>query len=1030
MDEQLGLLIREMPAMPNIDEDGLQVAARGVGDEQQHQDPARAHFLADVARLAQRRQELEEDENQQQPDFVRRQPQQLERDEEEIINRIEEFNDDEEDVVLLDIPVDLQEGFVHHHHLDEVMAGRTTFALRHPTLEELTLLKGQMPMLILRLPKIKKIKFQNLTLNEVIYTAPMPGLEEMHITNCGLKLTTISALLTLDGALDDNEDDLPPRRNQQQQQQQGPPPVDRVVGLQRAEIEVDMMMAERPQQRRQRQQQEQREWERRAALIPSLKLLKITSCSLGENDFLKIGVRHHQLETLELEDCDILSLPTGAHQQNLLSYYPCLKYLTFDACDGLRDAGINRLLPRLSRLERLTILSCHKIENLYISNRCLSVLELQGARGLAMLNVQCPALSRLTISDSNTVLPSCRNLTSLNVSSHQLTALHLANLPSLETIKLNCPILKEVDISDCASLKDTIFQELERHHHHQNPRGGALNQGCPMLQSLKLSDCSNDRFTHGTFTSSTLAHLSIVNCRNLTHLNITTPLLSCFELQECNELDSFSMTTNAVIYLALGTCPSTKFVSISSPSLTNLDLTGCNALNSLHLDCPNLYRLNTTFCSALSDQAMAGFVTGCSGLKELIMSACTSITQQGMQELCCCLRELNHLDLSYIPLQDPLYMVRCGHFPKLTELNLSNNSMVEPEAIERLDFFSLGNNATVIQSLEKLDISYLPVSNDVLADLILLAPNLKEVSANGCNRIDDTLWAKLHHLQMKQARIVENSGELSEMKKKEGKKVKLQKLSLTSSSGIKHVILGYDASSFASTVGGSRSGGGGSGAGGGVISRGGSIGDIITDTVGIDSTATGGVLLGTPTATTPRASPTAVPISACKVAQLKQAQDAALNQLQPVSIAIDGLTDLRLSLTHIETIALRLPNLKILRLNQCNHLKRLRLDAPALECVYIDMNSAGQVMVDALVETASSGRSPNLREIKVQQVLSKSKKKVGGGRYYFTTKSGGSDDNVDVDDSNDDDLESGLEGGSEVFTSLEKRLARVQVTRV
>ena len=1018
--------------MPNVYEDDLLVAARGGGDEQQHQYPARAHFFADVARLAQHRQERqqqlrqeleeheeleEEEEDQQWPDFVQRQPQQLERDEEENVNLIEEFDDDDEDVLPLDFPLDLQEGFAHHHR-DEVMVGRNTVALRHPTLEELTLLKGQVPMLILRLPEIRKLKFQRVTLDGVNYTAPMPGLEEMHIANCGLKLTTMSELLTLDGALDDNDDELP-RRNQQQQQQQGPPPPeDRVAALQRPEIEVDMMMAERPQQRRQRQQREQREWEHRAALIPSLKLLKITSCSLGENDFLKIGVRHHQLETFELVDCDILSLPTQAQQQNLLSYYPCLKCLTFDACDGLREAGINTLLPRLSRLEKLTILNCHKIENLYIANRCLSVLELQGARGLTMLDVECPALSTLTISDSNTLLPSCRNLTSLTVSSYQLTALQLANLPSLETIKLNCPILKEVDISDCASLKDTIFQELEHHHHHhQNPGGGAFNQGCPMLQSVKLSDCSNDRFTHGTFTSSTLTHLSIVNCRNLTHFNITTPLLSHLELQECSELDSFSMTTNAVISLALGTCPSTKSVSISSPSLTNLDLTGCNALNSLYLDCPSLYRLNTTFCSALSDQAMTGFVAGCPGLKELIMSACTSITQQGMQELCCCLKELNHLDLSYMPLQDPLYVLRCGHFPKLKELNLSNNSMVEPEAIERLEIVSIGNNASVIQSLEKLDVSYLPVSNDVLADLILLAPNLKEVSANGCKRIDDTLWAKLHHHQMEHTGIVDNSGELSEMKKKEEKKVKLQKLSLTSSGGIKHVILGYDGSSFASAVGGRRGDGGGGG--------GGSIGDIITAAIGNDSAATGGVL-GTPTATSPTTLPTAVPISVCKVAQPKQAPDAALNRLPPVSIAIDSLTDLCLSLTHIETIALRLPNLKVLRLNQCNHLKRLRLDTPALECVYIDMNSAGQVMVDALVETASSGRSPNLREIKVQQVLSKSKKKAGWGRYYSTTRSGGSDDG----DSSDDDLESGLEGGSEVFTSLEKRLARVQVTRV
>lgn len=939
-------------------------------------------------------------EDQQGPDVVLRQLQQLEREEEEIINIIEEWDEDGEDVLLPDFPLDLQGAGHRHRHgghqRDAVVVGRNTVALSHPTLEELTLIKGQVPMLILRLPEIKRLKLQRVTLDQVNYIAPMPGLEEIHIANCGLKLTTMSELLTLDGALDDGND-LPPRQNQQQQQQQGPPPppVHRVAAaIHGAEMEVDMMMmGERPRQRRrrQRQQLEQQELEHRAALIPSLKLLTITSCSLGENNFLNIGVRHHQLETLVLKDCDILTLPTEAQQRNLLSYYPCLKNLTFDSCDSLRSAGLNTLLPRLTRLEKLTILNCHKVENLYIVNCCLSILELQSARGLTTLYVECPALSVLAISGSNTALPSCRNLTSLNVTSYQLTALQLANLPSLETIKLNCSILKEVDISDCASLKDTIFQELQ----HQNPGGGVFNQGCPMLRSVKLSDCSNDRFTHGAFTSLTVTHLSIVNCRSLTHLNITTPHLAHLELQECSELDSFSMTTNAVIYLALGTCPSTKSVAISSPSLTNLDLTGCNALNSLHLDCPNLYRLNTTFCSALSDQAMAGFVAGCPSLKELIMSACTSITQRGMQELCCCLSQLNHLDLSYIPLQDPLYVLRCGHFPKLTEINLSNNSMVEPEAMERLEIVSIGNNASVIQSLEKLDISYLPVSNDVLADLILLAPNLKELSANGCKRIDDTLWAKLHHQQqMEQTRNV--GGELSEKNK-----VKLQKLSLTSSGGIKHVILGYDTSSsiFSFTAA--------SGDGGGV-------GDSVPATADIDTT-TPGVVVGTPTAI----SPTALPISASKVAQLKQAQDTALNQLRPGSIAIENLRDLRLSLTHIETIALCLPNLKVLRLNQCNHLKRLRLDTPALECVYIDMNSAGQVMVDALVETANSGRSPNLREIKVQQVLSKSKKMAGEGRYYYNTRSG-----------DDDHRESGLEGGNEVFTCLEKRLARVQVTRV
>lgn len=182
--------------------------------------------------------------------------------------------------------------------------------------------------------------------------------------------------------------------------------------------------------------------------MPRLKHLKLVKLPKVRNLDTDREVRLQNLETLEIEECNVLSQIFNNEQDVLL---PRLRQLRLqNLCNLDCIIGSNPLRRRtlnFKMLNQLTICNCNRLKYLF------SHYVLQNMKQLRIIDISdCPMLEQVFLYEDDTVMTESQEKL-LPV----LRSLKLCNLPQLVSIYLGSPYLvslhlNQITIEDCPKL--------------------------------------------------------------------------------------------------------------------------------------------------------------------------------------------------------------------------------------------------------------------------------------------------------------------------------------------------------------------------------------------------------------------------------------------------------------------------------------------------------------------------------------------------------------------------------------------------
>ncbi|XVF48748.1 hypothetical protein PTKIN_Ptkin03bG0214400 [Pterospermum kingtungense] len=462
---------------------------------------------------------------------------------------------------------------------------------------------------------------------------------------------------------------------------------------------------------------------------PLLHLLDISSCHKLTDAAIRSAVTSCPLlESLDISNCSCVSDETlgeiariCANLHILNSSYcpnislesvrlPMLTVLKLDNCESITSASM-AAISHCQMLEELELDNCHMLTSVSLGLPHLQKIRLVHCRKFTDLNVQCFKLSSITVSN-------CAALRRINCSSNSLQKLALQKQENLTNLTLQCQCLQEVDLTDCASLTNSICNVFSD--------GG----GCPMLKSLVLDNCES--LTAVQFSSTSLVSLSLVGCRVITTLDLSCPSLEKICLDGCAHLERASFCPAALRSLNLGICPKLNTLKIDAPYMVSLELKGCGVLSEASISCPVLTSLDASFCSQLKDDCLSATTASISLIESLILMSCPSIGSDTLYSLRW-LPNLTMLDLSYTFLTTlrPVFE-SCLHLKvlKLQACKFLADSSLEP-------LYKEG----ALQELQDLDLSYGPLCQSAIEELLAHCTHLTHVSLNGCINMHDLNWS-------------------------------------------------------------------------------------------------------------------------------------------------------------------------------------------------------------------------------------------------------------------------------------------------
>jgi len=163
--------------------------------------------------------------------------------------------------------------------------------------------------------------------------------------------------------------------------------------------------------------------------------------------------------------------------------------------------------------------------------------------------------------------------------------------------------------------------------------------------------------------------------------------------------------------------------------------------------CPSLTHLDLSNCSGISDIGVESLAK-VSGLKELKLKGCSSLTCEGFQNL----RNLTRLELLQLPNMDDLESAFqiVSSFPKLKELDCSN--------CHQLKKVDVGFNSPALQRLDFRKCAQLV---DIIG--VLRLKNIRELSLQDCCQINDThivaissCFPLLRYLDIQKCRVTDS----------------------------------------------------------------------------------------------------------------------------------------------------------------------------------------------------------------------------------------------------------------------------------
>ncbi|XP_032132274.1 dynein regulatory complex subunit 6 isoform X9 [Sapajus apella] len=217
----------------------------------------------------------------------------------------------------------------------------------------------------------------------------------------------------------------------------------------------------------------------------------------------------------------------------------------------------------------------------------------------------------------------------------------------------------------------------------------------------------------------------------------------CRNLQELNVSDCPTFTDESMRHISEG-CPGVLYLNLSNTTITN------RTMRLLPRHFHNLQNLSLAYCRRFTDKGLQylNLGNGCHKLIYLDLSGCTQISVQGFRYIANSCTGILHLTINDMPtLTDNCIKALnvLSRHKNLKELSVSACYRITDDGIQAFCKSSL--------MLERLDVSYCSQLSDmIIKALAIYCINLTSLSIAGCPKITDSameiLSAKCHYLHI------------------------------------------------------------------------------------------------------------------------------------------------------------------------------------------------------------------------------------------------------------------------------------------
>ncbi|KAL3153253.1 hypothetical protein ABBQ38_011604 [Trebouxia sp. C0009 RCD-2024] len=358
----------------------------------------------------------------------------------------------------------------------------------------------------------------------------------------------------------------------------------------------------------------------------------------------------------------------------------------------LTDDTLRVAATRLGKLQQLLLSGCGGIAlNAVRGFPALTFLDLSHCGALPSASAALESFTRL----EHLTMNGCSAMTSVALNLPFLRVLSLVGCAALTQITLQCPALRVCDLGSGADLK------LKQMHVSSKCLSTICWQGfqalsdihiaCPGLTSVDLSDCNQlgdaifwflsdqRRSPHGHGPKDgcpILRQLSMERCEGLCRCELANSALQNLSLADCPNLHTLCLLCPSLQTLNLEECKLLSQVTLRQVDLTTLCLGTCPHLTGLTVSAPQLKTMDLKGCNVLNDLQL-----NCPSLATLDATFCTQLDSLALSRALTGAPRLDALVLSVCMGLDPVIAPTVTSTAYLSLLDLSYTGLEDLEGI-------------------------------------------------------------------------------------------------------------------------------------------------------------------------------------------------------------------------------------------------------------------------------------------------------------------------------------------------------------
>ncbi|KAJ4786862.1 F-box family protein [Rhynchospora pubera] len=355
---------------------------------------------------------------------------------------------------------------------------------------------------------------------------------------------------------------------------------------------------------------------------------------------------------------------------SILTRYSSISHLNLTLCSRLTDVTLASIASLLSSSLRSINLSgsrsythkgieclaekCFNLEEIDVSIRVDLGDEVAAAIGkmVKMERVNMGRCKKVTDLGIGCIAAGCPNLKLLCVKG----CVGVTDL-GVKLVAVKCRKLQSLDVSFTMITKKCLPAIMQLPNLEEFCMTGCLGidnkafvnlkQGCNSLQALDMSNC--EHMTDSGVLSilqkyPNLYHLNLASCSSV-NVSILSGLKSMCKLGSI-KLDGCKVTASGLKSLS-NSCISLKELSLSKcPGVTD---EGISVIMAKHKD---LVKLDVTCCRYITDESLSAITSSCTSLVSLRMESCTKLSSEGFRLIGQHCPKLEELDLTDNDLDD------------------------------------------------------------------------------------------------------------------------------------------------------------------------------------------------------------------------------------------------------------------------------------------------------------------------------------------------------------------------------------------